>query len=197
MKKSIISKALAGLCLTFAGVLFLLGKSGRNIDAEQEIIIVSSSENATTEAPSKREQVNTIFVHVCGAVRTPGVYELPEGSRVTDAVGAAGGFSADADTQSMNLASTLSDGMQVRVPTLTETAQNDLQGAIDASGRVNINAASADELMTLPGIGKSKATAIVAYREKHGRFEKPEDIMKVSGIKQAAFDQIEDYIYTG
>ncbi len=197
MKKSIVSKAIAGLCLASAGVLFLLGKSDHGTDAGQEVIIVNSPEESTTETSDKQEHVNTIFIHVCGAVRQPGVYEVPEGSRVTDAIGAAGGFSADADTQSMNLASTLSDGMQVRVPTLTETAQSNAQGAIDAQGRVNINAASADELMTLPGIGKSKATAIVAYREKHGRFEKPEDIMKVSGIKQAAFDQIEDYIFTG
>jgi competence protein ComEA len=132
-----------------------------------------------------------IQVYVTGAVIRPGVYALPPGSRVKDAVDAAGGFLPIADEDSVNLASLLQDGDHVEIP----------REAFDASSesldRININQASAQELDTLPGIGPSLAEEIVSYRRQYGSFQKIEDIMGVPGIGPATFERIKDYITTG
>ena len=154
------------------------------------------------------------FVHICGAVACPGVYLLPEGSRIYQAVEMAGGFLADADQEGINLAQMVADGMKVTVFT-EEEAETAAEGSgilypeANPSGRdrtgagtaalaqkpkVNINTAGKEELMTLRGIGESRAEDIIAYREKHGSFQKIEEIMKVSGIKDAAFEKIKEDI---
>lgn len=154
------------------------------------------------------------FVHICGAVACPGVYLLPEGSRIYQAVEMAGGFLADADQKGINLAQMVADGMKVTVFT-EEEAETAAEGSgilypeANPSGRdrtgagtaalaqkpkVNINTAGKEELMTLRGIGESRAEDIIAYREKHGSFQKIEEIMKVSGIKDAAFEKIKEDI---
>ncbi|MDO5484871.1 MAG: ComEA family DNA-binding protein [Sarcina sp.] len=155
-------------------------------------------------------------VHVCGAVQKQGVYKLPQGSRVCDAVDAAGGFAPDADTSWLNLAAVVEDASQIRIPTEEETqalrenpdltgtgspylpeSGQKLPGGISTSGeddRIDLNTASLEQLMTLPGIGEAKAGQIITYREKNGRFETIEDIMKVPGIKNAGFEKLKEYI---
>lgn len=149
-----------------------------------------------------------LVVHICGAVRKPGVYELPKDSRVIDAVTAGGGFTQEADQSACNLAEPVADGSRIYILTKEESGQSaemqsQIQSAVSAQaaqvqgqqdGKVDLNTAGAKELKTLPGIGDSKAAAILAWREEHGRFETTEDIMKVSGIKQAAYDKIKDKI---
>lgn len=152
------------------------------------------------------------FVHICGEVNTPGVYELPEGSRVFEAVNAAGGFTDEAAGELLNLAEKISDGMKIVVlskdeaSTLTDGERKELSGAggsgtpgslsgdVRGNGLVNINTASKEALMTLSGIGESKAEEIIRYREESGGFQKIEDIMKVPGIKNAGFQKIKDSI---
>ena len=133
-----------------------------------------------------------IYVYVCGAVINPGVYELPEGSRVEAALLLAGGFDQDAAESFVNLAAVLQDGEKVYFPTEQEVRQETVFSEKD--GRVNINLASVEELCSLPGIGESRAADIVAYREKQGGFKACEDIMKVSGIKESVFQKIQDKI---
>lgn len=131
-----------------------------------------------------------LTVYVSGAVATPGVYSLPEGSRVEAAILAAGGLTSGADLESINQAAPLVDGQQVTV-----------SGNIDTNhvnvGRVNINSATAVELDALPGIGPTTAQAIIDYRLQYGPFSFIQDIQKVPGIGPATFDKIKDYITVG
>lgn len=159
-----------------------------------------------------------IAVYVCGAVQEPDVYYLPAGARIYDALDAAGGFSADADTQWLNQARLVSDGEMLLVYTLDETAKMMEEGAkrgsasggnssaadsgngfpagesIAASSVVNLNTGSKEQLMTLPGIGESKADAIIRYRSENGSFASVEDVMNISGIKDSTFEKIKDRI---
>lgn len=140
------------------------------------------------------------FVHVCGQVNAPGVYELEEGSRVYEAIERAGGFGPSAEQGWLNLAEPVTDGMKIQVPTVQEAQEMRQSGAAApgekaaAGGKVNINTAGKEALMTLTGIGEARAADIISYRETQGPFEKIEDIMKVSGIKEAAFQKIKDSI---
>lgn len=138
-----------------------------------------------------------IYVYVCGEVMSPGVYALTEGSRIYEAVEAAGGFTDEAAEQSLNLAAMVSDGMQITVYSMkeAETLQESAAGKTGAAGSfVNLNTATKEELMTLKGIGEAKAEDILRYREKSGGFKRIEDIMKVPGIKDAGFQKIKDSI---
>ena len=153
-------------------------------------------ESRTDVAAEKRTR---IYVHVCGAVKVPGVYQLEEGSRSIDAVEAAGGFEEGAAVDFLNLAQQLTDGQRLYVPDREEAAGMGLledpgMGGTADNGRVNINTASREQLMTLSGIGEARAEAIIAYRREAGPFLVIEDIMKVPGIKEAAFQKIKDDI---
>ncbi len=138
-----------------------------------------------------------VTVHIAGAVVHPGVYELEAGSRLTDAVKEAGGFCEDAAEGYCNLAAELEDGRQYTIPTeseLKEGGNGEGPEPYAADGKLDINRAGVSELMTLAGIGESRAKAIIAYREEHGSFAKIEDIMKVSGIGEGLYGNIKDEI---
>ncbi|MGE5124104.1 MAG: helix-hairpin-helix domain-containing protein [Acidobacteriaceae bacterium] len=141
-----------------------------------------------------------ILVHVSGGVRQPGLYELPPGSRVDDAIQAAGGYSSEADITSTNLAQFLQDGEQIdipeKIPYLTPTPQPESQTRIisTAPGLVNINTATLEQLDTLPEIGPKTAQKIIDYRDAHGPFATIEEIQDVSGIGPVTFDKIKDLI---
>lgn len=140
-----------------------------------------------------------IVVYVCGAVNNAGVYELPDESRICDAVDAAGGLLPDAASESINLATIISDGEQIRVPFNGENVQNpDAVMAEDAdngqSGRINLNTATKEQLMTLSGIGESKADSIISYRETNGKFSDVEQLKEIDGIKDGVYNKIKDSI---
>ena len=164
------------------------------------------------------EDMPLVYIHVCGLVSTPGVYGLPAGSRVYEAIEAAGGFSEAAVPDYLNLAQVLEDGMKIQVPDREQAEEWKARGltqsgismgggtaGVQTSGRtgsgeggskarVNLNTASREELMTLRGIGASRADDIIHYRQEFGGFKSIEDIMNVSGIKDAAFEKIKDSI---
>lgn len=163
-----------------------------------------SAEQPQESAPEPQTE-QTIFIHVCGAVRTPGVYELKSGSRVYEAVQAAGGFTDDAEENYVNQAQVLSDGIKLMIPTVEEAlampeggmdtqAAEGTAGQPADDGRININTASQQELCTIPGIGATRAAAIAQYRQEHGNFDSVEDIMKVTGIKEGTYEKIKDSI---
>jgi competence protein ComEA len=131
-----------------------------------------------------------VTVYVSGAVATPGVYSLPEASRIDDAIQAAGGFAIGAESDQINLATVLEDEQQIHVPGILNT------GHVSA-GRVNINTATASEFDALPGIGPTTAEAIVEYRLTNGDFQTIQDIQNVPGIGPATYDRIKDYITVG
>ena len=154
------------------------------------------SEDDSDEVSREDDIPSVIYVYICGAVKNPGVYQLPEGSRLFQAVDAAGGLLENADERSVNQAQILSDGQEIivyekgeEIP-LNDTASSDPSG----SGKININTAGKEDLMELPGIGESRADEIISYRNEHGRFESIEDIMNISGIKEKMFEKIKDYI---
>ncbi|KAF0107192.1 MAG: competence protein ComEA [Anaerolineaceae bacterium] len=132
----------------------------------------------------------SLAVYVTGAVVNPGLYHLPPGSRVADAVDAAGGFSANAETDRINLAASVANGEQVDVPGVSGNEHIIL-------GRININTATADELDTLPGIGPTTAQEIVDYRTQNGPFQTIQDIMNVPGVGPSTYDLIKNLITVG
>ena len=163
-----------------------------------------SMEPKTSEIPVSAEP-ETIFVDVCGAVMTPGVYEIDVDSRVFQAIEAAGGLLPEAASSAVNQAQPVSDGQQIYVPTQEEVEEGTLPVAIQpaesgtgteasADGMVNINTADVSALKGLSGIGDAKAQAILAYREEHGSFSSIEEIMQVPGIKESTFSAIKDKI---
>lgn len=164
---------------------------------DTESVPVLSESDAPVQEPAK------IYVYLCGAVREPGVYLLPEGSRIFEAVELAGGLLEEADADVVNQAQLLTDGVRVRIPYLGEEQEQGVyadDGSISSGeqdGRININTADKETLMLLPGIGTSRADAILSYREEHHGFSSPEEIMQVSGIKQGAYEKIRDRICTG
>lgn len=169
---------------------------------EEEIISegeTESKEHTETELDGD-ENDNEIFVYVCGEIQKPGVYRLPAGSRVCDAFVIAGGFTENAATDYWNQASILKDGEMIYVPTKEEGKERQFNthsaGQTETSDRnkVNINTASKEELMTLPGIGASKAESILSYRKEHGPFSSIEDLKKVEGIKNAVLSKVKNYI---
>ena len=162
-------------------------------DSAAEEITTEAAETAETETTGE-EKAASIWVYVCGEVRDPVVYELPEGSRITDAVEAAGGMTGDAAETYLNLAETLSDGQKIEVPSVEMAEALEEAAAQDTSGLVNLNRATEAELMTLSGIGESKAKEIIRYRESRGGFQKPEDLMNIPGIKEGVFYKIRDQI---
>ena len=191
------------------------GDTDQNRKAEPS----AGSTDRTELSDASSEETKTLVVHICGAVSAPGVYELPAGSRIIDAVEAGGGFLPEADEACCNLAEEIVDGCQIYIMTKTESCadgQTEKKAGIQTSpdsdmqttdrnvrsnsatalenGLVNLNTADVAALMTLPGIGESRAKAIISYREQHGAFAQIEDIMKISGIKQAAFSKIKDKI---
>lgn len=131
-----------------------------------------------------------ICVYVCGAVESPGVVFLPCDSRAVDALEAAGGFTAEASREAVNLAARVADGEKLYFPTGEEYAEQTPEEEAEAAGLVNINTADAARLCTLPGIGEARAADIIAYRESHGGFKACEDIMQVPGIKESVYSKI-------
>lgn len=146
-----------------------------------------------------------IIVHVTGAVPRPGVYALAQGSRVQDAISAAGGFLADAEKSGINLARALEDGEQLDIPYIagsspvigTEIPSLVLTEPSSSSELININTASQAELETLPGIGPTTAQKIIQYREQNGAFVSTENIINVSGIGPGTYERIKDLITVG
>lgn len=133
-----------------------------------------------------------IVIDVAGAVRNPDVVELPSGSRVEDAVDAAGGLLVNADVSGVNRAAVLSDGEKVYIPFLEDDEGKSTDSGSD--GLVNLNTADAALLETLPGIGPSTAAKIIQYRTQNGLFKKTEDLMDVSGIGPATYAELEPLI---
>lgn len=172
-------------CLILICFLILSGCSKE----DEWIESTSSSETIEVETTS-----SMIFVYVCGKVKSPGVYELPNGSRYADAIKAAGGIKKTGDLDSLNLAQKVSDGEKIEILSIDDKTQTTVASNDEKDGLININTADASLLQTLSGIGKAKAEQIVAYRKSHGNFKSIEEIMKVPGIKEGAFAKIKDSI---
>lgn len=181
--------------------------------SEEDVVSETSDGVEAAEAPEaasgKNADPKKISVYICGAVAHAGVYELEPDSRVYQVIDLAGGFAENAATDQINQAERVNDGQMIRIETQEEAQQRKEAGEVSAQevqaesagqttvlsgGRVNINTAAKEELMTLPGIGASKADSIIKYREANGAFQKIEDIMQITGIKEGVFQKIRDAI---
>jgi competence protein ComEA len=172
--------------------------------------------NNTTDNSTKsiNKSESKIYIHICGEVREPGVYELKKkDARVIDAIKAAGGTTKEASIRAVNQAEKVTDGQQIYIPSKDEEKKdvissqssnsvNKIDNLSEGSSgeltkvakKVNINTALEQELITLPGIGSAKAEKIINYRTAHGNFKKIEDIMKIPGIKEGLFNKISENI---
>ena len=182
----------------------------------------ADADNGTEAVPDKEMQQAMIYVDVCGAVANPGVFQLAAGSRVFQAIEAAGGYLPEAALTCVNRAGVLTDGQQLYILTQEEMERQGLDPAemagasdgqmngsagtgqntgmtaqVQQDNRININTADEDQLTTLTGIGATRAQAIIAYREENGPFAAIEDIMNVQGIKEGTFAKIKDEIVVG
>lgn len=185
-----------------------LGAKETEVSVEKAENTDASVEKAEDmDASSASAEPGQIHVHVCGAVKQAGVYLLNEHSIIEDAVKAAGGVLEDGAADYLNLAGSIHEGDKIYVPFLKDldnpygilpesdsSSGNGEREPDSSDGLVNLNTADRNQLMTLTGIGESRADAILAYRSEHGSFQKIEDIMKVSGIKEGAFNKIKDQI---
>ena len=200
-------KKMAVICLLglvlFAGFSLFKSISEPHMTAEE-----GSDESITSEdyAGGRSLSDGTIFVDIGGAVKNPMLAELPDGSRVDDAIQAAGGLKQEADMSNINRAEFLLDGQKIYIPSLAMDADgNVIEGAeasgaadaaigVDASGKVNINTADSTQLQTLNGVGPATAQKIIDYRQSNGSFTAVEDIKNVSGIGDKTFEKLKDYI---
>ena len=204
---------LAQACFLLAGC----EAGGKPEDGLEELEISSGGENAGDSGGKAAEksggdsgqaagehggdvsEEGDVYVYVCGAVNAPGVYELKEGARVYEAIQLAGGLTEAAAADAVNQARIVTDGEQIRVPTVEE-AQNQGAGVAGEvtegteNNKININTAGKEELMTLTGIGEAKAESIMDYREKNGSFTSIEELMQIEGIKEGVFNKIKDDI---
>ncbi len=205
--------------------------SKENSEFEASNFEIGNQDNSENENSKTEKQEEKIKIHISGAVKSEGVIELEENSRVADAIEKAGGYTEEAYTKEINLASKLEDGMKIYIPTKKEIEeQNNLESDSQvqtsnntknnsnigtqaksnsttlssqtqlntqnkqSSAKVNINAATKEQLETLPGIGSSTADKILQYRKEKGKFKTKEDIKKVSGIGESKYSKIKDLI---
>jgi competence protein ComEA len=193
---------LAALVSTVALGALLLWK--RNAPVEVAPPAVAHLPAAATAVPASPQAGVSpgpaLLIHVAGAVRKPGLYELPHGARVADAIEAAGGPVRRADVGALNLAEPVADGAKVYLPRRGEVAQAPTAAAtpVPASGAtpaaVSINTADQAALETIPGIGPVKAAAIIQYREEAGGFSSIDQLMDVSGIGPATLESVRPYV---
>ena len=187
---------IGGILLILVGMGSLFSKKEESVEETTVVEMTVLAEK--TEVSTTQETV--IFVDIKGAVKNPGVYQMKVGDRVKDALEAAGGLTAEADSQKVNLAKRLEDQMVIVVPKVGEEAEEipagETRNEATKEGKVNINTATVEELKTLKGVGEKKAEAIIEYRKKNGSFQTKEDLMKVRGIGKKLFESFQERIVT-
>lgn len=202
--KIIVICAVLGLVL---GAFFLLKPSSQtsvketNLQTEVSAVSKDSSSEKEVNKEEKEEspEQDLITVDVKGAVKSPGIYDLPVGSRVHDAVQKAGGLTEEADSKSLNLAQKVSDEALVYVPTKGEEAasQQVASGTTPSTSKekkVNLNKASLEELKQVKGLGGKRAQDIIDHREANGKFKSVDELKKVSGIGAKTIEKLKDYV---
>jgi comE operon protein 1 len=192
--KSIILAFVCSLVLIIGGLFYF----NQNKTEDYSGVSFSNISNETNNKDEKAENRHDekIFVDVKGAVKHPGVFETTKDKRVRDLIEEAGGLLDDADTSTLNLSQKVKDQMVIYVLKHGEKPKQISDGGSSSSNTdvININTANKEQLMKISGVGKTKAEAIISYREKNGDFKKKEDITKVHGIGKATFEKIKDKI---
>ena len=194
-----------GLGLLVGGFFLLKPDSQTPIketNLQAEVAAVSKDSSTEKEVKEEKEEPveqDLITVDVKGAVKSPGIYDLPVGSRVNDAVQKAGGLTEQADSKSLNLAQKVSDEALVYVPTKGEEAASQQTASGTASStskekKINLNKASLEELKQVKGLGGKRAQDIIYHRETNGKFKSVDELKKVSGIGAKTIEKLKDYV---
>lgn len=160
---------------------------------EPSISPISETSMITSSNEEEQVEVGQIFVDIKGEIQNPGVYEMPPDTRVKDVINMAGGFTTNADQNMINLAQKVFDEMIIIVPKLGEKGGGE-NGSTTGTSKIRINYATLEEIESLPGIGPSKAEAIIQYRDEHGYFKKIEDLLEVSGIGEKTLEGFQEEI---
>ena len=192
--KSIILAFVCSLIVIIGGLFYFNQSKTEDYSGVSFSNISNETNNKDEKAEDKHDE--KIFVDVKGAVKYPGVFETTKDKRVKDLIEEAGGLLEDADTSTLNLSQKVKDQMVIYVLKHGEKPKQISDGGISSSSGdvININTANLEQLMKISGVGKTKAEAIISYREKNGDFKKKEDITKVKGIGKATFEKIKDKI---
>lgn len=207
-KQKIIVTVIA-IAVLIGIISFIYNKNQTKDDTilENDILITNTSTN--NNLVENESSKDLVVVHITGSVKNPGIVKLSEGSRIEDAIQAAGGLTENADISKVNLAYVLDDGIKIKIPSITDDDIGDEEIINEESGEniiendttssknnksININKATETELETLPGIGASLASRIVEYRKQNGNFSSIEDIKNVSGIGDSKYLNIKDFI---
>ncbi len=196
INKNQIIIAFIAIIICIVIVIYILSLNQQNFNNYEDLEITETEEIA--EEPEEKEKIK---VHIAGSVVSEGIVELEEGARVADAIDQAGGTTADANMDQVNLAYKVQDGQKIYIPNINEEEYEiteDMEGIQNIyetnSDIININTATQTELELLPGIGPSTASKIIKYREENGEFKTIDDIKNVSGIGDAKFESIKDQI---
>lgn len=202
-------KIIAIILITIIGIgIYCYTDAIENTNEEEiENVLEVAQTNTTKETEEKN-----IFVHIAGCVQKEGMLELSSNSRIADAIEKAGGLTQEADLSDINLAYLLEDGMKIYIPNQNERQENNektknipkeentpsmqIQDTNTKQDVININTATQEELDTLPGIGPATAAKIIAYRKEKGKFNNKEEIKEVSGIGEAKYEKMKEYIST-
>lgn len=192
--KSIILAFVCSLVLIIGGLFYFNKNKTEDYSGVSFFNISNETNNKDEKAENRHDE--KIFVDVKGAVKHPGVFETTKDKRVKDLIEEAGGLLDDADTSTLNLSQKVKDQMVIYVLKHGEKPKQISDGGSSSSNTdvININTANKERLMKISGVGKTKAEAIISYREKNGDFKKKEDITKVHGIGKATFEKIKDKI---
>ena len=196
INKNQIIIAFIAIIICIVIVIYILSLNQQNFNNYEDLEITDTEE--IVEEPEEKEKIK---VHIAGSVVSEGIVELEEGARVADAIDQAGGTTADANMNQVNLAYKVQDGQKIYIPNINEEEYEiteDMEGIQNIyetnSDIININTATQTELELLPGIGPSTASKIIKYREENGEFKTIDDIKNVSGIGDAKFESIKDQI---
>ncbi len=186
------------ITVTFVAAFSLLlsitgcASSHKRLELSESDQVTCSEDSLTDSTEIQTDTGEVIWVYVCGAVHSPGVYSLKPEDRVAVAIELAGGFLENAKTDYVNLAAQAVDGEKIYIPTVDEILE---ESSYDVEeGLVNINTADERKLVSISGIGEAKAKAIIDYRKEHGNFKSIDEIKKVSGIGSLTFEKIKEYI---
>ena len=190
----------ASLGMVLGGFFFLKPFSqtpAKESNLQTEVTTVSKDEKEDKNQKEEVVEQDLITVDVKGAVKSPGIYDLPVGSRINDAVQKAGGLTDNADSKSINLAQRISDEALVYVPTKEEaTSQEAHSNASNTkvNKKVNLNKASLEELKQVKGLGAKRAQDIIDHRESNGKFKSVDELKKVSGIGAKTIEKLKEYV---
>lgn len=219
-KQLIIGLFCLVLLLIGGGSILYFKSNPSSKETTTKSLVLASNDNSIKEENSQKKIINKIKVDIKGYINTPGLYEIEEGKRIQDIITLAGGLQEGADTSTINLGKKVTDEMVIIIYSKeeinnyieTKTKEKEKLEACccqteirnDAcitapkeeisDKKISLNTASKEELMTLPGIGESKADDIISYRNTNGNFEKIEDIMNIAGIKESIFEKIKSYL---